>query len=251
MSELKMLFLDIETSIPKVYTYGLWQQNISIANIIEHPRMIAFTAKWFGKRKIHAFSEYHQSRAEMLQAMWDLLDESDVVLGWNSRSFDIKWIQGEFAVEGMKPPSPFKQIDLMAESKKNFRFLSNKLSYVSQRLLDDDKIDYNMANMWIKVNNPETSEEERKKEWNAMLRYAKKDTALLEPLFLELRPWIRMPHPMTDHEGLNCRNCGSTNLNRRGEATSLQGTYPRYCCKDCGTWMRGTTRTPVGETRAL
>lgn len=252
MSDLKVLFFDIETSIPKVYTYGLFDQNISIANIIEHPRMIAFTAKWINKKPILAYSEYHDTREGMLQAMWDLLDEADVVVGWNSRSFDVKWVNSEFMVEKMSPPSPYKQLDLMREVKRNARFLSNKLSYISDRLLSDDKIDYNMASMWIKVDNPLTSEEDRKKEWNAMLRYAKKDTALLEPIFKELLPWLKMPHPMIEStEEALCHACGSSELTRRGYSLTLTGKYQRYCCDNCGSWLRGTTRIVSSPVRAL
>lgn len=250
MTDLKILFLDIETSLAKVYTYGLWDQNISIANIIEHPRMIAFTAKWLGNKKVHAFSEYHQSRTEMLTAMHQLLDEADLVLGWNSRNFDVKWINSEFMVEKMPPPSPYKQLDLMQETKRNARFLSNKLDYIADRLLDDNKIEYNMAKMWIKVNDPNTSEADRKKEWDAMMRYAKKDTILLEPLFIELRPWLKLPHPVEEGED-KCRNCGSYDLEKRGTALTLNGHYQRYRCRDCGSWCRGTTRISVTNMRSI
>lgn len=251
-TDLKILFFDIETSIPKVYTYGLYDQNISIANIIEHPRMIAFTAKWYGKKKVHAFSEYHQSRQEMLDALHAMLDEADVVIGWNSKKFDVKWVNSEFAVEGMTPPSPYKQIDLMQESKRNFRFLSNKLDYVSERLLGDNKIDYSMARMWIKVDNPATSDADRKKEWDAMIRYAKKDTILLEPLFEEMLPWIRMPHPARSVNEFDCCiACGSENVIKRGKALTLSGSYDRISCKDCGKWQRGTKRETHGTTREI
>lgn len=249
MSDLKILLFDIECSLASGYFYGLYDQNISIANIIEHPRMIAFTAKWLGKKKIYAFSEYHDTRKGMLEEMWALLDEADVVAGWNSKSFDVKWVNSEFMVEKMQPPSPYKQVDLMQETKRNARFISNKLSYVSQRLLDDDKIDYNMASMWIKVNNPETSEEDRKKEWNAMLRYAKKDTALLEPLFMELRPWIKMPHPINPGDPDSCHNCGGR-LRTNGFAPTLNGQYTRLRCVECGKSHRGTTRMNVTNVRA-
>lgn len=239
--DLKILFLDIETSLAKVYTYGLWDQNISIANIVEHPRMIAYTAKWLGKKKVYAFSEYHQSRTEMLESIHELLDEADLVAGWNSRKFDTKWINSEFMVEKMLPPSPYKQLDLMQETKRNARFLSNKLDYISDRLLEDGKIDYNMAKMWIKVNDPNTSDAERKKEWNAMLKYAKKDTVLLEPLFIELLPWLRLPHPVQHGED-KCRNCGSNDLEKRGYAKTLNGSYQRYQCRSCGSWSRGNAR---------
>lgn len=248
MSELKVLFFDIECSLAKVYTYGLFDQNIPIVNVIEHPRMIAFTAKWLGKKKVHAFSEFHQSRQEMLDAMWGMLDDADVVIGWNSKRFDVKWVNSEFLVEGMTPPSPYKQIDLMQVVKNNARFLSNKLDYVSDRLLNERKLEYNMAKMWIKVNNPETSEADRKKEWNAMMRYAKRDTALLEPLFDELRPWIKMPHPIVAGDDL-CRNCGSDDLQRRGFARTFNGSYQRYRCRGCGAWSRGTSRIPATNLR--
>lgn len=251
MTDTKILLLDIETSLAAVYTYGLYDQNISIANVIEHPRMIAFTAKWYGRKKVYAHSEYHDERKPMLEALHALLDEADVVAGWNSNSFDLKWINSEFMVEKMTPPAPYKGLDLMREVKRNARFLSNKLSYVSQRLLDDDKIDYNMAKMWIKVNDPKTTEEERKREWNAMLRYARKDTLLLEPLMKELLPWLKMPHPVSDRDGVICRNCGSDDLQRRGTSKTLQGQYPRFQCNSCGSWSRGQVRTPVGDLRSI
>lgn len=241
MSDLKILLFDIECSLAKAYTYGLYDQNISIANVFEHPRMIAFTAKWLGQKKVFAFSEYHQSRKEMLEAIHTLMDEADVVVGWNSRGFDVKWCNAEFLVEKMTPPSPFKQIDLMQETKRNARFLSNKLDYISERLLGDNKIDYNMARMWIKVDNPNTSEADRKREWDAMIRYAKKDTVLLEPLFNELRPWLKMPHPVSQGDD-KCRNCGSLDLEKRGRTATLNGTYQQYKCKVCGAWSRGSAR---------
>ena len=253
MSDLKILLFDIETSLASGYFYGLYDQNISIANVIEHPRMIAFTAKWLGQKKVFAFSEFHQSRREMLEAIHTLMDEADVVVGWNSRGFDVKWVNSEFLVEKMTPPSPFKQIDLMQETKRNARFLSNKLDYISERLLGDNKIDYNMARMWIKVDNPNTSDKDRKREWDAMIRYAKKDTVLLEPLFNELRPWLKMPAAISDDPD-SCHNCGGTELQRRGWALTRYGKYPRFVCsgeKGCGKWLRGTTRTQVTTHRSL
>lgn len=253
-TDLKVLFFDIECSMAKVYTYGIFDQNIPISNIIEHPRMIAFSAKWYGKKNVIFKSEFHQSRKEMLEEMHALLDEADVVVGFNSKSFDVKWVNSEFAVEGMPPPSPYKQIDMRTEVKRNFRFISGKLDYIADRILDDKKIDYNMARMWVKVDNPNTPEADRKKEWDAMAKYAKKDTVLLEPLLEELLPWIKMPHPVRhqeDPEQPLCHSCGSENIQRRGRALTLTGAYVRLWCRDCGNWMRGTVRESASTVRAL
>lgn len=251
-TDLKILLFDIETAPALVWTYGLHDQNISIQSIVQDPKMIAFTAKWYGKKKMYAFSEYHQSRQEMLDSMWAFLDEADVVIGWNSRRFDAKWVNSEFAVEGMTPPSPYKHLDLLTETKRSMRFISNKLDYVSKRLLDDKKIDYNILRMWEKVSDPGTTEEERKKEWSAMLRYAKKDTALMEPMFEKLLPWIKMPHPVRSKPGVtSCIACGGEDLRPRGKALTLSGSYERLRCESCGKWQRGKARTDHGATREI
>lgn len=250
LNDTKILLFDIETSLAKVYTYGLHDQNISIENIIENPRMIAFSAKWYGKRGTKFFSEYHHDRARMLDEMHKLLDEADVVAGWNSKRFDVKWVNSEFMVEGMKPPSPYKQIDLMQEVKKNARFLSAKLDYISDRLLGERKLPYSMAQMWRIVDNPDTDEDTRKREWNRMKRYAVRDTNLLEPLMDELLPWIKMPHPVRSGEDL-CRNCGGSNLQRRGRSVTLNGEYTRLQCQDCGKWQRSNERSSSTNIRDI
>lgn len=253
MTDTKILLWDIEASMAKVYTYDLFKPLIGYKDVIEPSRMIAFSAKWKGKRGVLFESEYHSSRKEMLEALHALLDEADIVVGYNIKRYDIPWVNGEFIVEGMTPPSPYKVIDLYQLVKTHSRFLSKKLDYVSGRLLDDHKKQYSMAEMWRIVDNPATDDETRRKEWNRMRTYAKKDTALLDPLLDELLPWVKMPHPVsTDAEhGVTCHNCGSSDLQRRGFALTLVGRYQRFRCSSCGAWFRGVKRESVSEIRAL
>lgn len=248
MTDLKILLFDIECSMLKAYTYGIFDQNIPIENIIEHPRMIAFSAKWYGKKGTKFYSEYHHSRGEMLAQMHALLEEADVVVGYNSKRFDTKWVNSEFMVEGITPPAPYKQVDLLQEVKRNSRFVSHKLDYISDRLLNDGKHEYNMAKMWRIVDNPDTDESTRKREWNAMKRYALKDTNLLDPLMTALLPWLKLPHPVKGGNGL-CRNCGSDNLEPRGKSLTLNGSYQRFRCRPCGKWSRGSQRLPATDMR--
>ena len=250
MSDLKILLFDLECSMASGYFYGLYDQNISIENIIEHPRVIAFSAKWLGKKQVIFKSEFHDGRKEMLQELHDLLSGADLVAGWNSDRFDIPWIQGEFIVEGMKPPAPFKRLDLMKATKKTARFISNKLDYVANRIIGSGKIDYNMAQMWRIVNDPNTDEKTRKREWDAMRKYAKRDVEVLEPLFNELLPWLTLPHPRSSDENA-CHNCGGTHLQRRGTVKTMYSEYDRLYCVDCGKWLRGTTRKGVTNFRGV
>lgn len=244
-----MLGLDIETAPALVYSFSAFKTNIGYNQVVEPPRIIAFSAQWKGARSVQFYSEYHHSRGEMLDALHALLDEADVVVTFNGDSFDLPWIEGEFIAEHMKPPSPVMKVDLYKVIKRHSRWLHKKLAVVADRLVGDQKIQHQGFGLWMDCLRGD--EETKRKAWNLMRRYAKKDTALLWPIYEDLLPWIKLPHPVSRAEGLVCRNCGSDHLQRRGTAPSLQGVYPRYQCQKCGKWQKGTQRLPVGETRDL
>ena len=124
LADAKVLFFDIEASMAKVYTYDLFKPIIGYKDIIEPSRMVAFSAKWRGKRGVMFRSEYHDGRDEMLTELRDLLDEADIVVGYNIARYDVPWTSGELHVEGFDPPSPFKKVDLFQTVKSNTRFLS-------------------------------------------------------------------------------------------------------------------------------
>lgn len=249
MSDLKMLGLDIETAPALVYSFSAFKTNIGYNQVVEPPRIIAFSAQWKGSKSVQFYSEYHHSRGEMLEALHSLLDEADVVVTFNGDSFDLPWIEGEFIAEHMKPPSPVMKVDLYKVVKKHSRWLHKKLAVVADRLIGDQKIPHQGFGLWMDCLRGD--EETKRKAWNLMRRYAKKDTALLWPIYEDLLPWIKLPHPVSRAEGLVCRNCGSDHLQRRGVSRTLQGEYPKYQCQKCGKWQKGTQRTPVGETRDI
>lgn len=249
MTELKMLALDTETAPALVYTFNVYNANIGHNQVVEYPRIIAFSAQWKGSKTVQFYSEYHHSRSEMLEALHALLDEADLVVTFNGDRFDLPWIEGEFIAEGMKPPSPVLKVDLYKVVKKHTRWVHKKLDVVARRLLEDQKVEHQGFGLWYDCLRGE--EAVQKKAWNVMRTYAKKDTALLWPIYEKLLPWIKLPHPVSNEKGLVCRNCQSTRMQRRGVAKTLQSEYDRYQCVDCGTWNRGTTRYPVGDTRSL
>lgn len=233
---MKVLFLDLETTPMTAHTWGLWDQNISINQILDHTEVMCFGAKWKGKDKVIFKSSHHHGKKEMLQEIHKLIDEADAVVGWNSAAFDMKHLNREFLEAGMFPPSPTKDIDLMRAVKAKFKFPSNKLDYVAQKLGVGAKVKHSGFDLWIKCmagNN---------KAWKEMKEYQIQDVELLVELYDKLLPWIPA-HPNTalydDVEG-GCSSCSSLRLERRGFAISSTGKYQRYQCKDCGSWMKGS-----------
>lgn len=239
---MKILALDIETSGAVVRTFSLFKPFIGVDAIIEHPRMICWSAQWIGSKKTMFRSEHHDGRKEMLDEMHRLLDEADAVITYNGKRFDMPWIYGELMVEGYKPPSPSKHIDLYQALKSNTRFISGKLDYAVQRLLDDRKVHHQGISLWNECANGDD------KAWATMKRYAIKDTALLPRLYEILLPWIPNHPNVTLYDGSfeGCPGCGSRRVQRRGYAYTNVSKFQRLQCQDCGKWSRG--KSAVGST---
>ena len=231
---MKVLYLDIETVAATVSTWGLFQQNIGINQVSIPTRTLCFAAKWQSDRKCLFFSEFEMSHHDMIQEAWDLLNEADCVVGWNSTGFDLKHLNREFLQEGMLPPSPYKSLDLMMATKAKFRFLSNKLQWVSLQLGLSGKVQHEGFGLWEKCLAGD------KAAWNKMRTYNKKDVTLLEDLHKILLPWIDNGPNKALIDGVEngCRNCAGTNFERRGYYYTYACRYQRFVCKDCGKWSR-------------
>lgn len=244
-----MLALDIETRPGTAYFFDVWNTNIGSEKVITYPEIMAFSAQWRGKKKVEFYSDYHHDRTTMLEALHALLDEADLVVTYNGDKFDLPWISGEFIAEGMTPPSPVLKVDLLKVLRKNTRWVHKNLNTAAKRLLNEEKVSHPGFSLWRDC--IEGDEETKAKAWALMKKYAIKDTALLWPIFDQLLPWIKMPHPVLDTDGLACRNCGGTHFQRRGVARTMNGEYPRYRCMSCGTWGRGPERKGVGDLRNI
>jgi len=186
--------LDIETTPLQVYTWGLWDQNIGINQIIKSTEMLCFGAKWLGEKSVNFKSVHHNGKKAMLEELHKLMDEADALVGWNSASFDHKHINREFLENKMTPPSPTKDLDLMTIVKANFQFPSNKLDYVAQKLGVGSKVKHSGFELWIGCMNDD------KKAWAEMKRYQIQDVQLLDNLYDILLPWFPGSGSVTSKE---------------------------------------------------
>lgn len=232
---MKVLFLDLETSPNLAYVWGLWNQNISINQLVNSTEVICFGAQWLGQKNVIFRSVHHHGKKEMLDELHKLMDEADVLVGWNSQSFDSKHIKREFIENDYLPPSPYKEMDLMRVVKSQFRFPSNKLDYVSQTLGVGQKVKHTGFDLWVGCMAGD------KKSWALMKEYQIQDVKLLLDLYEKLKPWIKNHPHVALHEGIEggCSNCGSQDLQRRGYARTITSTYQRFQCNSCGKWLRG------------
>ena len=246
-SGMKILALDIETRPNVALVWDLWSKSpVPPQAVTEATEMLCWAAKWIGDSTIVFRSTFANTKKDMVQTMWDLLNEADAVVHYNGARFDIPYLNMEFVRQGLGPPSPYKQIDLYKFVKKNFSFPSKKLVYVSREFGLSGKIEHEGFPLWIKCINGDPDA------WARMEEYNVRDTELLEDLYFKLRPWgSNMPsHGAMTGEDV-CPACGSTDLKRRGWEYTKTGKYQRYQCGDCGKWSRAVKRSSgTGVTEA-
>lgn len=244
---MKILLLDIETAPNKVYSWGLWQQDIHIDQIEEPGYTLCWAAKWLGERKV-MFASVQDGAEAMVKQIHELVCEADAIAHYNGRKFDMPHLKREFLHLGLPPPFKYVDIDLLSVVRREFKFQSNKLDYVSQQLGLGSKVKHKGMTLWRECMAGDP------KAWAIMKRYNKQDVVLLEKVYEKLLPWIRN-HPnhglykKADDDRPTCKNCGSRAVKKNGMERLKTGIYPRYRCTSCQTPMRGRLRavsTPGG-----
>lgn len=232
---MKILLLDIETAPNRVYSWGLFDQNIGMNQIIGSGYVLCWAAKWYGEKEMKFASVNQGKPKQMLGQIHKLLDEADVVVHYNGIKFDIPTLNKEFIKHGFKPPSPYKQVDLLKVCRYAFRFESNKLDYVSQALAIGAKVKHEGFELWVKCMEGDQAA------WKRMERYNRGDVRLLETLYKRLLPWIdRHPSHGAHQDAPLCPKCGSDHMNRRGYVVTRVMKYAQYQCQNCGGWARSS-----------
>lgn len=243
--EPKVLIFDIETAPLEVYCWGLWNQNIGLSQIIQDWSVLSWSAKWLDKKRVMykdtSKKDDFRDDYDVVKAMWDLLDEADIVVTHNGKRFDEKKLNSRFIHHGLTPPSPYQHVDTVKLAKKYGAFTSNKLAYLTDKLCTDyvksSHGDFPGFLLWkecLKGN---------KKAWKEMKEYNEMDVLSLEELYLILRVWDNQVNHQVYHDPdrpTKCE-CGGTKFHSKGYKTTRAGRYRTFSCQNCGKWYKGST----------
>lgn len=237
----RVLILDIETAPILGYVWQLWEQNVALNQIKSDWYVLSWSAKWLHEPKVMYADQRGSKNLEndkpLLEKVWELLDNCDILLTQNGKQFDHKKLNARFVIHGMKPPTPYKHIDTLLIAKKHFGFTSNKLEYMSDKLCTKYKKQAHKKfpgfEMWKECLAGNV------KAWKAMEKYNKYDVLALEELYTKLIPWDNSIdfNLWNEAETRTCK-CGSENLQKRGFFFSPTGKFQRYKCNECGAATR-------------
>lgn len=231
----RILVLDVETMMGKAYIWRMYEEVTNINMLLEPVTLLSWAAKFVGEDHTYFDSVQRNTREGMLENLWHLLDEADVVVGWNSNKFDLRHINAEFAEIGLGPPSPYRKVDLLQHVRRHMKFMSNKLEYVAQTLGIGSKKEHEGLGLWIKCAAGD------KQAWATMEEYNIQDVWLTEDMFHRVRPWLPYTVNQSIEGGHCCTECGSTDLESRGVRPSATRLYDRWYCRTCGTWSQSVS----------
>jgi len=256
----KVLVFDIETSPILARVWSLWKQNVGLNMIEEDWFILSYAAKWLGEDEVM----YEDLRGViddtskgfrdegLLQGIWELLDQADVVITQNGINFDSKKLNARFVINGYQPPSGYKHIDTLRIAKRAFAFTSNKLEYMTDKLCKKYKkikhANFSGFELWKEclADNIEA--------WKEMEQYNRYDVLSLEELYTIIAPWDEKHvnfNLYTDPKlGHVCR-CGSTNIRKKGFAYTQVSKFQKYRCGDCGAETRGRVNLIEPDERKL
>lgn len=236
----KILLIDIETSPLISYTWGLYDQNIGLNQIKTEWFILSFAAKWLEhpekKNKIIYLDQRNNKNIHndknILKAMWELLDDADIIITHNGKSFDVKKINAKLLEEGFEPYSDFRHIDTYQLSKKLFAVTSHKLEYLAKFLKCKEKKltkrKFNGFELWKECLAG------NKQAWEEMKKYNIQDILTLQDVYEKLKPWDNSINFSVFNEGEHVCSCGSKELRNKGLVYTNTGIHKRYKCKSCG-----------------
>jgi DNA polymerase elongation subunit (family B) len=245
--------LDVETAPLEVYSWGLWKVNVGLNQIIKEWSLLSFATKKLGDKTVL----YQDNRGALnvrddyllMEELWEVIDEADIVIAQNGKKFDMKRINARFAMLGFPPPSPVRVIDTLLEARRTFGFTSNKLEWLSSHLTCEKKSQHKKFpgfELWAECL------KDNQAAWNEMKKYNVADVVATEQLYLKLRPWIDRHPNVAAYSELECEacpKCGSADIQYRGTAYTNAGTYNRIRCNECLGWSRARANQQSKDKR--
>lgn len=244
----RILLFDIETAPIKAHIWSIWQQGVGLNQIEADWHILSFCAKWLGEDEVIYMDQRNakniEDDTELLESLWTLLNEADVVIGQNCRRFDVKKVNARFILNGFPKPSTFRQIDTMEIAKKQFGFTSNKLEYMTDKLCTTYKKSkhkkFHGHELWSEClkGNMEA--------WDEMEEYNRLDVLSLEELYNILSSW---DNTLPNFDVFVDDVLDMSVWEKDGFHYSNLGKYQRYRNRDTGQQRRSRVNLLTKEKR--
>ena len=248
----RVLLFDLER-LPGRFSRDIWEpRDLQRLNYLhpdqwdEKPSTLCGSWLWYGEKRPGFVGAWESDDPwHVARTYRELMNEADVVVTFNGRRADLKWLRTDWAAAQIPIPRPFKDIDLFIVARQAFSLEAKSLRYLCDFLGVPSKDGaYNAAE--AKAAAAADGPERRR-----LVRYSKGDSLIMRPVLDRLRPYVRgvnLGLYYLDDER-RCPACGGTELTRDGWTTTTVTTFALYRC-ECGAVSRSKHRRHAVEQRS-
>ena len=259
----KLLIWDIETRHLQANIWRPGEQVVRHGQLVpghEQYQILTISYKWYGQAKVYTL-DYKDP--DMIAKFDAVIRQADVSLGKNSDNFDIKHINTQRMMQGLKPfPEWLDSVDdLQKQLKKYFAFPSQSLDYISTIMGFGGKEKMEMSD-WVDIDNyKQISEFEAVISYTTssslindvckfffkdsyrniitkgrvalkkMTFYNQKDVLATEAILIKVLPYITLKHnTSTAKDGVSCSLCGSSKILPTQIITKGKQRYQQFDC---------------------
>lgn len=238
----RRLVLDIETSPYEIETWQTYEA--SVLRFKKYAQIISFAWKWVGEKQVYAvalpdFPGYKPGKEndrKLVEFIVSLLDKADVVIYQNGDKFDRRRINSRCYFHNIPPPSFYRTVDTVKNSRRYFDHPSHKLDEKAKYGGFGRKMSTGGYELWTECMAGNMAA------WRKMKKYNKHDVVLCEADYLRMLPWIDN-HPnmnIYNDTRMACRFCGGNNMViSKHFKTKSTGRQTQYKCKDCLGYSSG------------
>ena len=236
LPEIKIGVVDIETLPGIAYVWGMYDQNISQTQLIEESCLLSWAGKFLNHSEVYGDvlspkEAVNRNPKRISLSAYDFISQCQIVIGHNWINFDGKTLNNYFLMYAN--PVRYQVIDTLQVARNNFKFMSNKLSFINEKLGIRNKVDNSGFSLW------KGCSEGDKKSLQTMMDYNFGDILATEELYYKLRSFIPN-HPnlakYNEIEDEQCPVCLGTELNVEGVYYTKQ--YESLRCSNCGSISR-------------
>lgn len=255
-NEYRICHLDIENFPCVGFAWEQYERFPSRQNLIDVERpwcMASFAVKWEGDTgdpQCYALPDFKRAYRNdpfddgpLLDRMYDVLEQADLIVGHNIDAFDTRKINARLWKRGSTPPLSYRTFDTLKEARKHFLLPSYKLGAIAEFLgcPYGGKLEHEGFRLWLKCMDGQRDA------WERFRAYNIQDVKINQWVYHRIRPWSKS-HPNITLRGDKsnlCPVCGYKT--KRVDWSGLKNyEVERYRClrKSCG-------KTSFGKRRKL
>lgn len=248
ITDKKILIWDLETSPALTYTWGLYGQNIAHEYVVEPWSILCVAYKDLGGSKVNTISVFDKDNNNtsldyrddylLCKKLREIVSSADILVAHNGDSFDLKMFNTRLIYHGLEPVSPYiLTVDTKREAKRVLRAPSHSMDFLCRYFGIGSKIRTDKY-LWLDIISKDSSDLEKEKAMNKMVKYCAHDIKVNENLYKKLMPYMKSHPNLATPNTCNCPKCNSSNVVKNGVKVNKGGiSRQEYICKNCGSYF--------------